>query len=248
MIDAMEKVNPSMKLITGMIAVILLAFQYIIPLNISVFAVSMLLVIFFSKVKFKRLLFILIPALFAAFGLFLMGLYYAKNNSVTAQELSDLSALPYMLRSSMSQNFKTALQLSTRILAFAGIGTLFALTTDGEHLTASLIHQCKLKPKFAYGVLAAVNLMPNISSELQKVKLAYNVRGFKVSSLSFKVIFTMMVNSIRWSESVAMAMESKGFDSKSERTYYLAPKIHFYDWIYFSAWILFIVLQMIFVR
>lgn len=236
-----EKVNPSIKMLTGLAGVILLAFQYNIYLNATVFLISLGMLLFLSKARLKIICGTLIPALVAAGGLFLMGIYYAKGNSVTqavsSVEMENISSMPYILRAAGSQNLETALQLSTRLLAFAGLGLLFALTTDGEQFTSSLMHQCHLKPKFAYGLLAAVNLMPNIVRELKNVQLAYRVRGFRVNILSFKVIFTMMVNSIRWSESVAMALESKGFDSDSPRSYYNVPSIKAYDWIYLAFWL-----------
>jgi len=44
----------------------------------------------------------------------------------------------------------------------------------------------------------------------------------------------MLVNSIRWSECVAMAMESKGFNpdgAAGDRTYYSVPAVRWYDWV-----------------
>lgn len=44
-----------------------------------------------------------------------------------------------------------------------------------------------------------------------------------------KPVFTMLVNSVRWSESIAMAMESKGFCGDAPRTYYSVPRVRWYD-------------------
>ena len=65
----------------------------------------------------------------------------------------------------MSRNLYTALQLATRLLAYAGLGMLFALSTSGEFFIASLLHQCHLPPRFAYGILAAFHLMPGMVRE-----------------------------------------------------------------------------------
>ena len=226
----LEKLNPSVKMGTMLIAVILLSFQYIVPLNLTVFFGSLLLLLFFSDANPKRILALLIPACIAAFGLFMMGLYYARGSSITAEELSNLSAMPFAVRMAASRNLSTALQLSTRLLAYAGFGILFALTTNGEAFVSSLMHQCRLPPKFAYGVLAAFHLMPGMAREYQAVKTAFAVRGIRTGMFSMKVVFTMLVNCVRWSESVAMAMESKGFDGEAKRTYYEVPRIHGYDW------------------
>ena len=225
-----ERLNPSLKAGTILVSVILLSFQYLVSLNLLVFIVCMLLLVFFSDAAPRRIITILIPALIAAFGLFMMGLYYARGSSVTDVRLENISAVPYAIRAAMSQNLYTAMQLSTRLLAYAGMGILFALTTDGEYFIASLMHQCALSPKFAYGLLAAFHLMPVMVREYRNVRIAFAVRGIPAHPLSLKPMFTMLVNSIRWSESAAMAMESKGFCAKAPRTYAFIPRVHWYDW------------------
>lgn len=227
----LEKLNPSVKAATVLILVILLSFQYLVSLNLTVFLSCLLLTVFFSNAPVRTMLRILIPAFVAALGLFFMGLYYARGNSLTDADLSALSSLPYAVRSAMSTNFHTALQLATRLLAFAGMGAMFALTTDRELFLYSLIHQCRLPSSFAYGILAAVNLMPDMVREFRNVRLAFRVRGVHVGSFSLKPVFTMLVNSIRWSESVAMAMESKGFSRSAPRSYYTIPRLHWYDYL-----------------
>lgn len=244
----LEKLNPSVKVITGLIAVILLSFQYLISLNLIVFGLSVFLLLFFSDAKPGRIAAILVPAFFAAFGLFLMGAYYARGNSVSAEDLANLSTAPYAVRAAMSQNLHTAVQLATRLLAYAGFGVLFALSTDGEDFVSSLMHQLRLPPKFAYGVLAAVHLMPNMVTEFGNVRLAYRTRGIKTNAFSIGPLFTMLVNSIRWSESVAMAMESKGFCGEADRTYYNVPHVHWYDFLWALFCIGGIVLGMIFLK
>lgn len=144
-----EKWNPCVKAFTILVSVILLSFSYVIQLNILVFGISLFFLFFFSDAKIKHILAILAPAMIAAFGLFMMGLYYARGNSITSVEMESLSAVPYTVRAAMSQNLETALQLSTRMLAYAGMGILFALSTDGELFIYSLMHQCRLSPKFA---------------------------------------------------------------------------------------------------
>ena len=244
----LERWNPSVKAAVVLISVILLSFQFYVSLNLAVFGTCLILVLFFSDARPRRVITILIPALIAAFGLFMMGLYYSRGSSITEVELEGISAVPYAVRAAMSTNFYSALQLSTRLLAYAGMGILFSLTTDGEFFISSLMHQCRLSPKFAYGILAAFHLMPDMIREFKAVRTAYEVRGIKVHALSFRPLFTMLVNSIRWSESVAMAMESKGFCGDAPRTSYSVPKVHWYDWALAAVFIGGIILGMIFLH
>jgi len=244
----LEKINPSVKVITTLLCVILLSFQYLVSLNLTVFCLSLVLLLGFSRAKPGAIFRILIPACVVSFGLFVTGLYYAKGGSLTSAELENLAAVPYAVRAAMSTNLYAALQLATRLLAYAGFGILFSLSTDGEAFIASLMHQCRLPVKFAYGILAAIHLMPTLVREFRQVRLAFRVRGLPVRWYSLPPIFTMLVNSIRWSETVAMAMESKGFCSDAPRTYAFVPKVHWYDWAYGAGWILLIVSGMLYLK
>lgn len=228
----LEKLNPSVKAGSVMAAAILLSFAYLVSLNLIIFGSCLFALFFFSDARPRQIGRILLPALIAAFGFFMMGLLYARGSSVTDADLSTLSSVPYAVRAAMSQNLRTALQLSTRLLAFAGLGIFFAMSTKGEDFIFSLMHQCRLSPKFAYSILAAVNLMPHMVREYGQVRTAFAVRGIPSGFLSLKPLFTMLVNSIRWSSSVAMSMESKGFDGSRERTSYRIPAVKWYDLVF----------------
>ena len=230
----LETINPSVKMISTLMCVILLSFQYSVAVNGAVFAVSLILLMLFSQANMKKLCKLIVPALVTAFGLFITALFYGRASTV---QMDAVSSVPFAVRAAMSDNVQGALQLSTRLLAFAGLGLLFTLTTDGELFLSSLIHQCKLPPKFAYGILAAIHLMPNLVREFKAVRLAFLVRGASLHRHPLQLVFTMLVNAIRWSETVAMAMESKGFYGDGERTYYSIPKLSWFDWLYGSIWV-----------
>mgnify|MGYP003252912968 FL=1 len=244
----LERWNPTVKAFTVLICVILLSFEYLVSLNLLVLAVCLLLLMFCSRVSLKKIGVILLPACIAAFGLFVTGLYYARGGSTQTMDLSSLSAMPYSVRAAMSQNLYTALQLATRLLAYAGLGILFALSTEGDFFIASLLHQCHLPPKFSYGILAAFHLMPGMAREYAKVRTAFAARGLKAGPLSMKPVFTMLVNSVRWSESIAMAMESKGFCGDAPRTYYTVPRVHWYDLAAAALMVGGVVLGMLFLK
>ena len=120
----LERWNPTVKAFTVLICVILLSFEYLVSLNLLVLAVCLLLLMFCSRVSLKKIGVILLPACIAAFGLFVTGLYYARGGSTQTMDLSSLSAMPYSVRAALSQNLYTALQLATRLLAYAGLGLL----------------------------------------------------------------------------------------------------------------------------
>ena len=125
-----------------------------------------------------------------------------------------------------------ALAVALRIYAYAFLGMLFSFTTDSQAFVYSLMQQCHLDAKFAYGVLAAWNLLPMIRREYSQIKLALAVRGLKIRPWSMKPLFTALVNAMHWAENVAMAMESKGFDENAERTYYINLSVRCYDFLW----------------
>ena len=241
----LEKLDPTIKAGTVLACVILLSFQYLVSLNMAVFSLSVLLLLL-SGEKPKRIGKLLLPALLTALGLFITGFFHGRG--AQAEDLQKIAAMPYAVRAAMSAGLYPALQLSTRLLAYAGLGILFASSTDGEAFIFSLMHRCRLSPKFAYGILAAVRLMPNMVREFQTVRLAFRARGMKIHWYSLPPVFTMLVNSIRWSGCVAMAMESKGFDGDAPRTHTIIPEIRWYDFVFFFGWSLTVILGMVLLK
>ena len=55
-------------------------------------------------------------------------------------------------RTLYATSWSTALKLASRIMAFGGLGMLFAFTTNSMELVMSLMQQFRLPPKFAYGI------------------------------------------------------------------------------------------------
>ena len=188
MFNYLYKINPFYKFVIVFVLAISLTFTSSAVLNIGVFFVCMLLLITGSDKIISALKFC-IPIVFIAAGLFVSG-------------------------ANIGGSRHSGLLLATRVIAFAGFGMVFSLTTPPYDFMRSLQKDAKLPRKFAYGILCAFNLVPYIKNEYNNARLALVVRGVKFGFLSTKPLFSMLVNSIRWSEMLSMAMQSKGFDEK----------------------------------
>ena len=232
--SAAGSINPSVKALTLLVTVLLLAFQYDTVLNLFVLAACLIALLFFSEARLISVVRIMIPASIAAAGMFFMGLYFLRGGSVM-QEMGaqEGTAISYAVQTAAVRNLDGALALSSRILAYAGLGSFFVLSTDPEEFVSSLIHQCRLPAKFGYGILAALHLVPGMQKEYADIRLAFRTRGAKTGKLSSGVIFAMLVNCIRWSDNVAMAMESRGFSDGEGRTYYDIPRVRIRDIMFF---------------
>lgn len=213
----LERVNPFVKAVTILLCGIMLAFTKSWQLAVVTTIVCLLSLILGTHCRLPAIAKIFGPVILIAAAIFYSGLVFGKP---------DAGAEPIYSASTMG----AALLMSSRLLAYVSMGLAFALSSDREEFVVSLIHQAHLKPKFAYGVLAALHLLPTLQREWQEVCLAYQVRGRKKGI--FGPLFNTLVNSIRWSENVAMAMESKGFDGDGKRTYAIVTRVRTGDIIF----------------
>lgn len=181
-------------------------------LNLAVLIAALLALLLLSNCKLSSLVKTFVPVILLAGAVFVSGMSYGKSAAQSAS-IYDVASMD------------SALLLSTRILAYVGMGMVFALSTDQKEFIMSLMHQAHVKPKFAYGVLAAVNLIPTLRREWDEVNLAYRARKKRTGLLPIGPLFNTLVNGIRWSENVAMAMESKGFDGDGSRTFAITTRV-----------------------
>ena len=208
----LEKINPFIKVVTILVCGILMALTSSWKLNLAVLIAALLALLLLSNCKLSSLVKTFVPVILLAGAVFVSGMSYGKSAAQSAS-IYDVASMD------------SALLLSTRILAYVGMGMVFALSTDQKEFIMSLMHQAHVKPKFAYGVLAAVNLIPTLRREWDEVNLAYRARKKRTGLLPIGPLFNTLVNGIRWSENVAMAMESKGFDGDGSRTFAITTRI-----------------------
>lgn len=208
----LEKINPFIKVVTILVCGILMALTSSWKLNLAVLIAALLALLLLSNCKLSSLVKTFVPVILLSGAVFVSGMSYGKSAAQSAS-IYDVASMD------------SALLLSTRILAYVGMGMVFALSTDQKEFIMSLMHQAHVKPKFAYGVLAAVNLIPTLRREWDEVNLAYRARKKRTGLLPIGPLFNTLVNGIRWSENVAMAMESKGFDGDGSRTFAITTRV-----------------------
>ena len=102
--------------------------------------------------------------------------------------------------------------------------------------------------KFAYGVLAAFNLMPKITEEIRIIKTSALMRGQALHFWSPKLYFKSILSSIQWSQNLAEAMTSHGFVEDQARTHYKVIRITAIDWILFVGLLVIVQVLLYFLR
>ncbi len=221
----MKQLNPSCKLIGLTALTFVLAWWHDPALNLLFFAASMALILC-SGVRPGRLLLLLSPVLLAAVGMFFTGFYFSAGSGMP------VNTETLLLESS---GFRNGMTLGSRVLAFAAMGYLFCLTTDRILLVRSFQRQLRLPQMFAYGLLAAWGIFPQMTLEYRRTRAAFRARGKNPFPVSPSFLKPLLVKSVRWSEQLAVAMESKGFDGHAARTDFEPVRVRPRDWAFLTV-------------
>lgn len=197
--------SPVAVCIAFVLSTIALALKFHPPFNLLIFACTQLLLLL-ERVPLKKIASYLALQLLLAVTIFFTGYYYSPAAHDVGQG------------NWMGSGAWNGLQLSSRALAFAGLGIFFALTMDRVALIESAIRQLGVPRKVGYSVLAAGGIFPKLQEEHRKVKLAMMARGVPMAAFSPLTIKIMLVKAVRWSDHLALAMISKGFTDHGPMT------------------------------
>lgn len=213
----MLKLNPAYKGLTLFLISLILSFEYNYYFNFGIFLVMFLLMLI-NRVSIKKIILAFLPVIFLAVGIFFTGFLHSGEST----DVTSLTKIVVVIGDA-----ETGMQLAMRIMAFASIGLFFVFTTDPRLFILSLNQQFKLPRNFAYGILAAYSFIPIVKQEYQNTRFAYRARGVEKNIF----ILPMLVTAVRSSESIAMAMESKGFNSRGNRSEYIKLSVSIWDYI-----------------
>jgi energy-coupling factor transport system permease protein len=120
----------------------------------------------------------------------------------------------------------TALGMVLRVFAIALPGIIVFATTDPTDLADALVQNVRAPARFAIGALAAFRLVPLLGQEWQMLSLARRARGIDAGrnpvarvKLFVSTAFALLVGAIRRGTRLAVAMDARGFDAGTPRTY-----------------------------
>ena len=210
----MKSLNPACKLIGLVVPTLLLAGLHHPAVNLAVFAVC-LAALLLSRANVKVLAGALLPVLLVAVGMFSTGYHFHAGAGMpinaAAQALTGAAVWNGLVLGSRAGRRSCPSPWSP------GASTA-VLTTDRILLVRSLQQQLRLPPVFAYGLLAAWGILPNMMEEYKRTRAAFAARGIRVFPVSPALLKPLLVKSVRWSEELSIAMESRGFDGRVPRT------------------------------
>jgi energy-coupling factor transport system permease protein len=142
------------------------------------------------------------------------------------------------------------LAMGLRLATFVGVGLIFLSTTRNEELTNGLIRM-RVPYPLAFALATALRLVPTFVGAGATIIQAQISRGLNLESGSiFKRMgkfipqaVPLFIYAIHHTNTLAMALESKGFDPRAERTFYYEPQMRSVDfWVLGGFSLLFILL------
>ncbi|MEH7108097.1 energy-coupling factor transporter transmembrane component T family protein [Bacillus sp. JJ1764] len=215
----LASLNPSMKLLSHLLVMFLLMTITNPKVTFGIWILGVFIGIFLGGWRIRYLLKSLLPYL----GFFIL-VFWMMAAFGEGEETIWKWAWFHITVESMNHG----LTIAIRMLGFVTYGLLFTSTTDLTLLIMSFIHQCKLSPKWAYGLLAGFRFIPLFQSEFNQMKIAHKVRGYKQKK-SWKAFMRyslpLFTQGIRKSERIAIAMEVRGFTGARDRTYYQTARV-----------------------
>lgn len=206
--------NASLKLLLVLLVSLEISFTQSLSANLILIAASLFYLIC-HKISLKSLLFLSGVPFLPALGLFVTIYYFSPGH-----------------------NLHFAWVLFTRMYVYVTVGAGFTLTSSPLDLALSLEQNWRLPAKFAYGTLAAFNMLPKIKAAIITIRTAGLMRGIVLSWWSPQLYFKAILVALNWSENLAQAMISHGFIEDQSRTFYRQIKITTQD----LSWLIIILL------
>lgn len=213
--------NPSLKLFLVLIIALEVTFTSHLYSNIVIIILALAYLIY-RRVRWQRLAWLVIITLVPAIAIFVTIAFFSPGHNV------------YF-----------AWVLVSRLYVYVMTGSAVSCTTSALQLVRSLEQNCHLPSKFAYGILAALNLFPRIAQEVRLIRIAGQMRGITLHWWSPRLYFKAILAASQWADQMAQAMESHGFVEGQARTSAHRVPLTRRDWTTFFT--LVIVLQLLIV-
>ena len=173
------------------------------------------------------------PLLLAALGLaILTALVHPANGDRStpgAVVLGPLVLAPAAL--------SAAAAIGLRLATIAVTSLLVLAPSDPTRLTDSLVQQWRIPDRFAFVALAALRVAPLFARDWAAIGAARRVRGIEPRGVRERVaalgdrLLVLLVAALRRAERLALAMDSRGFDSGQRRSHYRPVRLSLVDWV-----------------
>ena len=201
--------NASLKFILAFIISLEISLKASLVTNLIVIAFS-LTYLLITRIKIKELILLIILPFIAAFTIFATLYWFSPEPD------------PYY-----------AWNLSTRVYVYTFTIASVARNTTATEFTRSLEQNLHLPSKFAYGVLAAINIIPKMKMAVKQIRTSAMMRGMYLSFWSPVLYFKAILVALNSADNLAQGMESHGYVENQKRSTIVKIPLTTKDWIVF---------------
>ena len=199
--------NPSFKFFLALIISIEISLKSSLLTNLLIIFLSIIYLIY-KHIKVKNLLLTLLMPLIAAFTVFATLYWFAPQ-----------------------PNLQNALSLSSRIYVYTLTIYCVSIGTTATELARSFEQNFHLPSKFAYGVLAALNIVPRMKEAVKQIRTAGMMRGVYLSFWSPVLYFKAILVALNSAENLAQGMASHGYRESAQRSIIVPVPVQKSDWL-----------------
>lgn len=217
---------------------------------LAVLSVMAILVMALARIKLKEVkVMIWFSLVFLVLNTVLSYLFSPEHGvSIygTRTEIAHLFYKYYLVEEQLFYELNVVL----KYLATIPVVIIFVSTTNPSEFASSL-NRIGISYKVAYSVALALRYIPDIQREYHDISIAQQARGLEMSSRKqslFKrlknassMLFPLIISSMDRIETVANAMQLRGFGKNKRRTWYSARPFRATDYISIGISVLFLV-------
>lgn len=201
--------NPSLKFILAFIISLEISLKASLTTNILVIVFALIYLIC-TRIKIKELLLLIILPFIAAFTIFATLYWFSPTSD------------PYY-----------AWDLSTRVYVYTLTIACVTRNVTATDFARSLEQNLHLPSKFAYGVLAAINIIPKMKMAVKQIRAAAMMRGMYLSFWSPVLYFKAILVALNSADNLAQGMESHGYVEGQKRSTIVVIPLTKKDWLIF---------------
>jgi len=248
-----HKLDPRVKMV-WLVCMFLLSFIFNHPLHLGVLLLSVLFLWIYMKIPFSELkLFFKALTVVAVVTFFFQLLFYPGEHPIISFSIPKW--IPYFggVTAITMEGLVNGIAMVLRLFTIVLTMPVVTMSTSLEHLIIGLIRM-GMPYEIAFAATTALNLVPALQSDAQKIIDAQKARAFTaLEKGSFKerikayvpLIVPLMVGSLKKGQQLEIAMESRAFGAYENRTYLTEIKMRSMDYIFATFFVAITILCLI---
>ncbi|AZA19187.1 MAG: energy-coupling factor transporter transmembrane protein EcfT [Lactobacillus helveticus] len=201
--------NSSLKFILAFIISLEISLKASLTTNLIVIAFA-LIYLLVTRIKIKELILLIAVPFIASFTIFATLFWFSPTPDAYY-----------------------AWNLSTRVYVYTLTIACVTRNTTATDFARSLEQNLHLPSKFAYGVLAAINIIPRMKTAVKQIRTSAMMRGMYLSFWSPVLYFKAILVALNSADNLAQGMESLGYVEGQKRATIVAIPLTKKDWLIF---------------